>query len=163
MSDETLFVVGSVTAIGCGLMAGLFFAFSVAVMPGFRRIAPSSGLSAMQAINLVIVNPIFLLVFLGTAVTAAALVISAVWRGVDLVTAHFVFGGTLYLVGVILVTAVVNVPMNNAIAPLDALAPESARRWQDYQKRWTAWNHVRTVAALFATAVLIFGLSALHH
>lgn len=162
MSDHALSMIAAATAIGCGLMAGLFFAFSIAVMPGFRRIAPASGLSAMQAINIAIVNPVFLLVFLGTAVTSGVLVIAMIWRGIDLLTAHFILGGTLYLVGVILVTAVINVPMNNAIAGLNASAIESAGRWQDYLRRWTAWNHVRTLSALLATALLVFGLSAWH-
>ena len=162
MSDHMVSMIAAATAIGSGLMAGLFFAFSVAVMPGFRRITPVSGLSAMQAINIAIVNPLFLLVFLGTAVASGVLVIAMIWRGIDLLTAHFILGGTLYLVGVILVTAVINVPMNNAITGLNASATESAGRWQDYLRRWTAWNHVRTISALLATAFLVFGLSAWH-
>jgi uncharacterized membrane protein len=162
MSDHTLSVIAAATAIGCGLMAGLFFAFSIAVMPGFRRIAPASGLAAMQAINLAIVNPLFLLVFLGTAVTSGVLVIAMVLRGISLLTAHFILGATLYLAGVMVVTFVVNVPMNNVIARLDVSLADSAGQWQDYLRRWTAWNHVRTISALLATAFLVFGLSAWH-
>ena len=162
MTDHMLAMVAAATAVGCGVMAGLFFAFSIAVMPGFRRIAPASGLSAMQAINLAIVSPLFLLVFLGTAVTSAVLVIAMIWKGIDLLTAHFILGGVLYLAGVILGTAVVNVPMNNGIAGLDVSSAESAGPWHDYLRRWTAWNHVRTISALLATALLGFGLMAWH-
>ena len=159
MFADVLFLAGFSTAIGCGLMAGLFFVFSVAVMPGFGRIAAPHGLSAMQAINIAIINPIFLLVFLGTAVTSAVIVIASVINRSE-GTVYFVAGGLLYLIGVILVTSVVNVPMNNAMASLDVTAAQSVPRWQDYLRRWTAWNHVRTIASILATISVMLGLIA---
>jgi uncharacterized membrane protein len=159
MAADVLFLTAFVTAIGCGLMAGLFFVFSVAVMPGFGRVTAAHGLPAMQAINVAIINPVFLLVFLGTAATSAGIIIASLLNWAE-GAAYYVAGGLFYLVGVILVTFVVNVPMNNAIAPLDATAPQSTVGWQDYLKRWTAWNHVRTIASILSTIAVTLGLIA---
>jgi hypothetical protein len=62
--DGLLFTVTLVAALGCGLMAGLFFAFSVSVMKAFARLPSAEGIGAMQSINVAIINPVFLAVFL---------------------------------------------------------------------------------------------------
>ncbi|SDD65655.1 protein of unknown function [Actinokineospora iranica] len=57
------------------------------------------------------------------------------------------------MLGVLLVTFARNVPWNNE---LDALAPESAAEyWRGYLRRWTAWNHMRTLAATAASAAFV--------
>ena len=61
------FVLVLLAALGSGLMAGLFFVFSVAIMTALERLMPHEGVAAMQHINVVIINPLFALVFFGTA------------------------------------------------------------------------------------------------
>jgi len=76
--------------------------------------------------------------------------------------AFLLVGGAMYLVGTFFVTMRCNVPLNNSLA---AVAPGDAsdeERWDRYVRRWTAWNHVRTVASLgalgaFAIALIRFG------
>lgn len=58
--------------IGSGLMAGLFFVFSVCVMQALSRLPPEQGIAAMNAINVVIQNPLFLIAFMGTALLGLA-------------------------------------------------------------------------------------------
>jgi hypothetical protein len=58
-------------------------------------------------------------------------------------------GGTLYLVGTIGVTIVCNVPLNNMLARLHPQDTEAEGRWEEYVTKWTAWNHVRTLAGVF--------------
>ena len=72
------FSVALVLAImGSGLMAGLFFAFSTAVMAALARLPAAQGADAMNAINVVIVNPLFLAVYMGTAALALCLGVRA--------------------------------------------------------------------------------------
>jgi len=68
---KSLFFLPLLTLLGCGLMAGLFFIFSVCIMKALGQLPPEKGIAAMQFINVVIVNPLFMLVFLGTALTYA--------------------------------------------------------------------------------------------
>jgi uncharacterized membrane protein len=156
--DNLRFALSLLAALGCGLMAGLFFAFSVSVMRALARLTPAQGIAAMQAINIVILNPIFLGVFLGTAVTSVLAIIVSLLRW-NAPGAFYLFaGGALYLIGNILVTAVFNVPKNNALDAVAPADPGSASLWADYLSSWTAWNHVRTVTALAATAAFILAL-----
>ena len=135
-------------ATGAGLIAGLFFFCSVVLMPALARIPGPAGISAMQAVNVVIIRALFLAVFLGTAAAALALAVLAP-RPLHLAAA------AAYLVGVIGVTAVANVPLNNALDRVAADSAEGERLWRHYLSRWTAWNHVRTITSTVATVTLV--------
>jgi uncharacterized membrane protein len=146
-----------ICAIGCGLIAGVFFAFSVSVMIALRRISAPCGIAAMQAINVAIINPLFLGVFLGTAITSAmALIASFVVH--DSLRTYEVLGALLYLIGSFFVTIRFNVPRNNVLASLNPAEQQAAAPWQEYLHSWTRWNHVRTVASL--GAAVAFTLAA---
>ena len=69
-------------ALGCGLIAGFFFAFSVSVMKALGKIPPAQGIAAMQSINVVVINPVFLGVFMGTAVACLVVLVGSLvrWR-----------------------------------------------------------------------------------
>jgi uncharacterized membrane protein len=64
---DQLFVIASLAAIGSGLMAGLLFAFSNFIMKSLLQQPPESGIRTMQAINLLIQNRTFFLLFFGTS------------------------------------------------------------------------------------------------
>lgn len=156
--DGFLFTVTFVTALGCGLIGGLFFAFSVAVMQALARLPAAGGMASMQSINSAILNPLFLAVFLGTAAGCALVMLTSLARWHSPGSVYLLVGGALYLVGSLLVTAVCNVPKNNALASVVPADPDSAGLWADYLARWTTWNHVRTVASLASLSSLILGL-----
>ncbi len=148
-----------VSALGCGLMAGVFFAFSICVMKALGAIPPAPGISAMQSINVAVINPWFLTPFLGMAVLSVLLSIAAVLRGHDPGAGYVVAGGLLYFLGTFLVTMRFNVPRNNALAAVAATSTEGAALWADYRIAWTRWNHVRTLAALAGAASFTIALA----
>jgi uncharacterized membrane protein len=156
--DGLLFTITFAAALGCGLMAGLFFAFSVAVMKALGRLAPAESIAAMQSINLAILNPVFLTVFFGTAAACVIVVIRSFFGWRDPGAVYLLAGGMLYLVGTFLVTMLFNVPKNIALASVAPADSGSVNVWTDYLSKWTAWNHVRTAAATGATASLIMAL-----
>lgn len=153
MIDQLVQGVAVVAAVGCGLMAGLFFAFSVAVMPALGRLPSPQGMVAMRSINETILNPAFFVLFFGTTGAALVLAVAAPF-GERPGMAWLVVGGLLYLLGGFLTTLVVNVPMNNALAAADPAGSEGANLWTRYLARWTAWNHVRTLTSLAAAVIL---------
>jgi uncharacterized membrane protein len=150
--DDFLFALTLCAALGCGLMAGLFFAFSVSVMKGLARLPSAQGIAAMQSINVAIINPVFLAVFFGTAAACVFVMIASLLQWHDPGAVYLLIGGALYLVGSLLVTIVFNVPKNKALASVAPAGPEGARLWAGYVASWTAWNHVRTAASLAAAA-----------
>lgn len=52
MTNHSLFVLKLLAALGCGLIAGVFFAFSTFVMSALARLQPAQGIAAMQSINM---------------------------------------------------------------------------------------------------------------
>jgi len=161
--DSFLFTLTFVMALGCGLIAGLFFAFSVAVMKALARLPAAGGIAAMQSINSAILNPLFLSVFLGTAVGCALLILTALMRWPSPGSVYLLVGGVLYLIGSLLVTIRCNVPKNETLASIAPADPDGANLWVGYLASWTIWNHVRTVASLASSSSFILGLCYLEH
>jgi len=145
-----------VTALGSGLVAGFFFAFSIVVMLALAKIPAPAGIAAMQSINVVVLNPWFFSAFFGTAVLCIASVVVALMRWQDPRAAYWLAGGVVYLIGTIAVTMVCNVPRNNALAVLAPQSAEAATYWLNYLSTWTAWNHVRTIAPLASAALFVW-------
>jgi uncharacterized membrane protein len=145
-----------IASVGCGLVAGIFFAFSNFVMPALGRVRPEAGLAAMQTINLTVLNPLFFLVFGGSGVLSLVLGWYGLW-GAQVVSPWLVTGSLVYLVGCFLVTGLGNVPLNEALARLDADSPGAVEPWRRFVARWSLWNHVRTVAALGACVGFLVG------
>ena len=149
-----IFALTLIAALGTGLISGVFFIFSVAIMRALERIP--NGAAAMQSINVVIINPMFLGVFLGTGIFCGVLAVVSVMSWEQPGRKWLMAGALLYLIGSIGVTIVFNVPMNDALV---SATPENLDRvWNDYLTNWTFWNHVRTVASLAASASFIAAL-----
>ncbi|MEV4170488.1 anthrone oxygenase family protein [Nonomuraea sp. NPDC049709] len=141
-----MLVMALVTLLLHGALTGLFYTFSMSVMPGLNAIDPDQAEAAMRSINRKILNPWLYLAFLGSPI--AALVTgfladapAAIW--------FFAAAGVSF-VGSFLVTMVINVPMNNA---LDA----GTMSWKDYSPRWTAFNTLRAVAS--AAGLVLVGVA----
>jgi len=158
MTEAVLLVLRLAAILGAGVMAGLFFAFSNSVMGALGHLQPAEGMAAMQAINRVILNPLFLFIFLATPAVCALVGLFALWRWSEPGAAWLLAGAALYIAGAFLVTVAVNVPMNNALDAVQPASAEGAALWARYLADWTAWNHVRTVASLAAMALLTIGL-----
>jgi uncharacterized membrane protein len=153
-----LYALTIAAALGSGLVAGIFFAFSTFIMQALGRIAPPAGIAAMQAINITVINPLFFAAFFGTVLIAALVVILALVQGQSGVLLWLVAGAVLYIFGCVGVTMAFNVPLNNALAPLGAESAEAAKLWARYLADWTWWNSVRTVASALAMLSFILAL-----
>jgi uncharacterized membrane protein len=159
MSDALL-VLSIVTALGAGVVAGVFFAFSNFAMAGLARIPPAEGIRAMQQINITVINPGFMTALFGTGLTCLA-VIAVTLSDWDASHGWYLLAAALvYVVGSVGVTMAFNVPRNTVLARQEPTSAEAARVWERYLVEWTAWNSVRTAASLATTAGLIGGIAA---
>lgn len=157
-ADRVLLLLKIASALGCGLTAGVLFAFSSFIMNALARLPPAQGIAAMQSINIAVVTPSFFGVFFGTAVLCLYLAVRSIARWGQPGSSLMLAGSLLYLLGTILVTIAFNVPLNDALAAVKPESAEGATLWAAYLSRWTAWNHVRTLAALAAAASFIGAL-----
>lgn len=141
--------------ISAGSMAGIYFAFSFFVMQALDAAGQQTGMAAMQSINRVIVKSPFLPLFFASSLACLLLVIGGAMQWGTAGAWQMVGGGALYLVGMLIVTMIGNVPLNNALEAVDAHGPAGEAMWRRYLQRWLPWNHVRTLSCTGALALLI--------
>lgn len=153
MMERLTSIATAVAAVGCGLTAGVFLAFSISVMPALRSRPTPEAVATMQQVNIVIVSPIFLTIFLGSAGAAVTAAVGAFVSGGPS-RALTSAGALLIVIGCVAVTSVVNVPLNDALAAVQPNSRAGADLWADFSDRWTRWNHVRTAAASVAAMTL---------
>ncbi|MFI5710135.1 DUF1772 domain-containing protein [Kribbella sp. NPDC051620] len=144
--------------VGSALMTGLFFAFGTAVMSALERMPAGQGATAMNLINVRIQNPLFLLVFCGTAVICVALSITALVKNTP-GKSWVLAGAALYLLGVIVLSFAVNIPLNDQLAAVDPHSAAGTAEWLNYLAKWNPSNNIRAITS--SLAVIAFAL-ALH-
>ena len=158
--------------LNSGAMFGFFYAWICSTMWGLDAADFNVAISAMQAVNASVRNPVFAVGYFGTPLVLAVgyfgtpLVLAAValvaWRGEERHAAIlFGMGSLLYVMGVMVPTSMVNVPLNEALAaveaPLDGVRAQEV--WQSYSVPWQSWNTIRTVVA--GAALLLVGVGIL--
>ncbi len=158
MMNGLLFVLTLLAALGCAMMAGVFFAFSAFVMKALARLPAEKGVAAMQAINVAAVTLAFMAALFGTAVACGALAVWAFFIWNERFAPYLLVGSALYLVGPILLTIAYHVPRNEALATVEPHSADAESHWTRYLSGWTTWNHLRAGAALAAAATLIIAL-----
>jgi uncharacterized membrane protein len=139
-------------AVGTGLMAGLFLAFSTAVMPALERLPAHEGAAAMQHINRDIQNPWFVVAFLGSTIAAGAVAVSTVWTWDEGSPGLRLAGGALFVLGNFVVTVAYHIPRNDRL-------DRSAAYWSTFLDEWVPANHVRTVLAASGCILLVLSLT----
>ena len=112
----------------------------------------------MQSINVAVLNPWFFAVFFGTALGSIALALLGILNWGAPGSTYLVSGSLLYLIGCILVTIVLNVPLNHGLAAVEPGSTEGAEMWTRYLSTWTTWNHLRTAASLAAAVSFIMAI-----
>lgn len=148
------------SALGCGLLAGVFFAFSTFIMRALGRLPPATGIAAMNAINAAILRSLFMSVFLGTTLSAGLLAALALFRWEQAGAVAMFCGGAIHVLGMFACTMFIEVPQNNALQRVDPGSEAALPVWRRYLTRWTAWNHVRTLACTAACALFVVALVA---
>jgi len=148
-------IIIAITITGAGIVTGLLFAFSNFTLQSLADLPAEHGMFAMQRINKRIINPIFLLFFLGTP---ALCLLAGVLTVIEPVAPGrlLVLGGAVaYLVGPFGITVLFNVPLNNRLA--NENSKNAADYWPQYQEKWQFWNHIRTYLGVISIVCLALG------
>ncbi len=140
-----------------GLVAGVFYAYEVSVNLSLAAQPDASYVATMNAINQRIRNPLFYLSYFGAAVFLLAALAAHSPRprsGRFLLVA---VACALYVGGGFLLTAFVNVPLNDELARVSAEASpgELARARAAFEDTWNFWNGVRAVFSVLAFLALV--------
>lgn len=138
-----------------GLLAGLFFAFAMSVMPGLSRTDNRVFVEAMQQINVAILNPWLALILAGPPVFAIITAVLHFQAGQRAAVAWIGTALVLYVIA-LLITIGVNVPLNDALAaagPAQQIPDVGAVR-DHFEPAWVHWNIARAVASTAAFTLL---------
>jgi uncharacterized membrane protein len=158
MTDTYTRTLTIVAAIGAGLSAGVYLAFSTLVMGGIRRLSPSQAISTMNGISKAApANPLLMLVLFGTGVGCVLLIVAGVRHRDDPAALWQIAGGVLFLIGM-LITIMYHVPHNDRLMKVDPTASGASATWRHFYPPWIAWNHVRMLASLAGTASFVLAL-----
>lgn len=142
-----------------GLMAGLYFAFSVAVMPGLAKGGDRTLVEAMQRINVAILNGWFTLAFGGALVLGVVAAVMHRGGAGRPALPWIVAGVALYAVSLV-ITMGFSVPLNDRLAGagdpgrIHDLAAVRAR----FESAWVHWNAARTVVSTAALGCLAWAM-----
>ncbi len=143
-------IIGAVAVLLVGVSAGVFFTYQNSVLPGLKSLDDRAFAASMNSMNRAILNPAFMLFFIGSLLVLAAAAIVAFVSGEQPRGWFFAGSTVVYLVLVVAITGGVNVPLNNA------LAANSDRR--AFETRWVRFNGIRTAGAMAASGLAIVGL-----
>lgn len=148
------------SALLCSLVAGVVLTFAIVVMPGIKALGDLDYLKSFKAIDRVIQNnqPIFMLVWLGSAIVLLASTVLGIWRLEGLDRILLIGACAIYILGVQLPTVTINIPLNNDLQARDLGAmPESELQatTDHFDSRWLRWNTIRTVIATVTTLLLL--------
>lgn len=140
-----------------GLSAGLFYAWEFSVIPGTKPINNLAYLETMKSINRAIINPAFMLIFIGSLFAQILSIYQlrstpSLWL--------FIFAATVYFLGTILVTSLGNVPLNNELEALnigDMSQNKMATFRLYYEMKWNRLHSIRTLFSLISFILLATG------
>ncbi|MET3528966.1 DUF1772 domain-containing protein [Chryseobacterium flavum] len=154
MKMETLLLI--ITAVLTALVAGLFYAYSCSVVLGLGKLPDAEYLKAMQHINREILNPVFFMSFMGTAILLPLSVF--ILRGDQPVFILLLAAALTYLIGVFGVTIAGNVPLNDMLDKFDvagSTAEAIKQMRESFENRWNLLNNIRSVFSLISIILVI--------
>lgn len=158
-SDPRSLVLLSAT-LATGLMAGLYFAFSVAVMPALARTGDRTFIETMQRVNVAILNGWFTLAFGGALVLGV--VAAVMHRGEGRSALPWIIAGVVLYAASLVITVGCSVPLNDRLA--DAGAParihDPAAVRAQFESAWVHWNIARTLVTIGALGCLAWAMRA---
>ncbi|MFF3018304.1 DUF1772 domain-containing protein [Streptomyces sp. NPDC057939] len=141
-----------------GLMAGLFFAFDVSVMPGLARLDDAAYVTAMDRFNAAIDgNGLFGSVFVLALLTTAAAALLSLRAGHRAVALPAGVAAVAYL-AVLVITFAVNIPLNDELADAVGVAQSAGPVVDRFKGTWVTTNILRTLLSTLALVALVRAL-----
>ena len=146
--NDASFTLTDAATVATGLMAGVYFIYAVAIMPGLRRLDDSGFVAAFQAADRAIINPVFLAAFFAPTVLCAIGAFTE--RGEP--GYRWIVAALVLNAAIVAITMVVNVPLNDALKARGDVSGADATTAREafLERRWVAWNWFRTAANLTA-------------
>lgn len=159
MNGDIRSIVLLAATLTTGLMAGLYFAFSVAVMPGLARASDRTFVETMQRVNVAILNGWFSLAFAG-ALVLGVVSVALHWRGEGRPALPWIIAGVVLYAASLVITMGLNVPLNNQLANAGdpARIRDLAAVREKFETTWVHWTVARTLTSTAALGCLAWAM-----
>lgn len=157
--DQVLFLLTIFAALCTMLLGGNFFAFSAFFLRALGGLTAERGIVAMQATVTAAKTIALLFLFFGTAALCAVIGALAALHWREPFAPYALIGAGTFLLGGFAVTMLRIIPMNNKLLAVSPDASNAPDRWRKFYRRWSRWNHVRTIATLLACLCFMLALS----
>lgn len=151
---EIEFIVTIALFTAVSLISGLFFTFSIAVIPGLKHLTDQELLKTMKNINKEILNPLFLSCFFGPFLLFPPIIYL---QSANILNLWLLIMGFVFYLSVILITISINVPLNNRLAfslIQKASRAENLKMRHLFENKWAFWNNIRTVLSVISLILL---------
>lgn len=150
--NDASFTLTDAAIVATGLMAGVYFIYAVAIMPGLRRLDDGAFVASFQETDRAIINPTFLATFF--APTALCGISAFTEQGEP--GYRWVLVALVLNAAIVAITMAVNVPLNDALKARGGVTgPDATAARQAFREgRWVTWNWFRTVANVGALVSL---------
>lgn len=153
MNFDFFTLLAWIMVVCSGLMAGVYLTFSMVVMRSLAALEVAQGMAAMKSINREILKTAFMPLFFGSTIIAILMMVIAIWQWGASGAISMLSAGLIYTIGMFVITAAFNVPLNNRLEETDEQNQTAKQTWDHYLVYWTRWNTLRTIACV--TTMLI--------
>jgi uncharacterized membrane protein len=143
-----------------GLTAGVFGDWAHTIMRGLHKTDDRTFVDVLQKLNEAIMNPLFMLGFMGALVLSGIAAVLYLRDDDHSVLPWVAVAFGLYLVGVV-ITFAVHLPLNEEITSAGdpgSITNPAAVRDAFHETRWVAWHIVRTITTTAAFGCLAWAL-----
>lgn len=147
-----------ITTIIMGLTAGIFYCWSISVTPGIALLPDKEYIAAFQKLDKAIVNPLFMIGFMGLALLLPVCTWVHYQKPLPLRFWLLLGASALYIVGVVGLTMTANVPMNESLSTFNtetASAAEISARRLAHEGPWNFLNNIRTVCCIVCLTLTV--------
>ena len=156
MQTKTIVLAFAILLIG--IMAGIFFTWSNAVKPGIGKLSDIEYWRALQAMNRVILNKAFIVIFLGAVIAVTVVPIAHFKLFPDNIFWLFIITLATYWIGVFGVTVLGNVPLNELLDEinLESITLEEIKALRtSIEVKWNNLNLIRSISSGITFVLLI--------
>ncbi|MBK7854470.1 MAG: DUF1772 domain-containing protein [Bacteroidetes bacterium] len=150
-----------VTVVFAGLIAGLLFSYQVSVNNGLKALTDAEYVKAMQTIKVSIINPLFIVCFIGLLFLFPVSSYDLFRQGCMKSFYFMLIACLIYLIGVICVTFFGNIPLNNLLKEFDvakAMPEEVTTMRKAFEITWNQFHLIRTIASITAFVCALFAV-----
>ncbi|WP_347030545.1 DUF1772 domain-containing protein [Brevibacterium paucivorans] len=144
----TLIVILLATCV-TAVLAGFWCTWGIVVLPALDKVPPAVAVTSMRSLNESVLTPAFLIPFFASPVICLVGTIVCAVERAPFAAVLLGLAAGLQLLGVIVVTRTMNVPLNEELARTQR-PPQEA--WGAFSQAWQRAHVVRTIASCIALA-----------